>query len=105
MFFQALFKNTNAKLINAKDGFEVLDILKSTKVDLILMDMVMPKLDGLSTTKEIRKTEKFIPIIAQTSMSDQTDKDNILKAGCNDIIAKPIKPRIVLNKISRFFEE
>ncbi len=71
---------------------------------MILLDMVMPGLDGIETTKEVRKTHLNIPIIAQTSMSERTDKDDIFKAGCNDIITKPIKPRILLNKIDRFFE-
>lgn len=104
LFFVALFKKTNAEVIHARDGYQVLDLLKDHKVDLILMDMVMPELDGIATTKEIRKTKLHIPIIAQTSMSDRTDKDEIFKAGCNDIISKPIKPRILLNKIDRFFE-
>lgn len=104
LFFVALFKKTNVELIHARDGYQVLDTLKETEVDLILMDMVMPGLDGIATTKEVRKTHLHVPIIAQTSMSERTDKDNIFKAGCNDIITKPIKPLILLNKIDRFFE-
>lgn len=104
LFFVALFKKTKAELIHARDGYQVLDILKETEVDMILMDMIMPGLDGIATTKEVRKTHLHIPIIAQTSISDRADKDDIFKAGCNDIISKPIKPRILLNKIDRFFE-
>jgi len=104
LFFVALFKQTKVELYHAINGYKVLDILKETNVDLILMDMVMPELDGIATTKEVRKTHKHVPIIAQTSMTARTDKDEIFKAGCNDIISKPIKPRILLNKINRFFE-
>lgn len=104
LFFVALFKQTNVELYHAENGYQVLDILKEKEVDLILMDMVMPELDGLATTIEVRKTHLHLPIIAQTSMTDRTDKDDIFKAGCNDIISKPIKPRILLNKINRFFE-
>jgi len=104
LFFAALFKKTKVELFHARDGYQVLDILKETEVDLILMDMVMPGLDGIDTTKEVRKTHMHLPIIAQTSMDERSDKDRIYKAGCNDIITKPIKPRILLNKIDRFFE-
>jgi len=104
LFFVALFKKTNVELIHARDGFQVIEILKETEVDLILMDMVMPEMDGITTTKEVRKTNMHVPIIAQTSMSERSDKDEIFKAGCNDIITKPIKPRILLNKIDRFLE-
>ncbi len=104
LFFAALFKKTKAELFHARDGYQVLEILKDTQVDLILMDMVMPGLDGIETTREVRKTHLQLPIIAQTSLSERNDKDDIFKAGCNDIISKPIKPRILLNKIDRFFE-
>lgn len=104
LFFVALFKKTKVELIHARDGFQVLEILKSNKVDLILMDMVMPEMDGIEASKEVRKMQLHIPIIAQTSMNERSDKDEIFKAGCNDIITKPIKPRILLNKINRFFE-
>jgi len=95
LFFVALFKKTEAELIHARDGYQVLEILKDTEVDLILMDMVMPGLNGIETTKEVRKTHLHVPIIAQTSMSERSDKDEIFRAGCNDIITKPIKPRIL----------
>jgi CheY-like chemotaxis protein len=104
LFLAALFKKTEAELVHARDGFQVLEILDETTVDLILMDMIMPGMDGIETTKKIRYIYPQLPIIAQTGMTDRTEKDEIFKAGCNDIISKPIKPRILLNKIDRFFD-
>ena len=64
----------------------------------------MPKMDGLEATLQVRKYYPIIPIIAQSSIASREDKENIYKVGCNDIITKPIKPQILLDKINRFFE-
>jgi len=104
LFYVALLKKTRVNIIHAKNGLEVLELLKTHSPDLILMDMVMPKMDGLEATLQVRKYYPEIPIIAQSSIASREDKDNIYRAGCNDIISKPIKPHILLNKINRFFE-
>jgi len=104
LFYVALLNKTKVNIIHAKDGQEVLDLLENHSPDLILMDMVMPKMDGLEATKHIRKYYPDIPIIAQSSIASYEDKETIYKAGCNDIITKPIKPHILLNKINRYFE-
>jgi len=104
LFYKALFKKTQVELIHAKNGLEVLDLLLENNPDLILMDMVMPKMDGLEATLEVRKKYPHIPIIAQSSVNNREDKENIYRAGCNDIISKPIKPHILLNKIQRFID-
>ena len=104
LFYVALLKKTHVNIIHAKDGQEVLDLLETHSPDLILMDMVMPKMDGLEATRQVRKFYPEIPIIAQSSIASREDKDNIYRVGCNDIITKPIKPHILLNKINRFFE-
>jgi CheY-like chemotaxis protein len=104
LFYKALFKKTQVELIHAKDGLEVLELLQENNPDLILMDMIMPNMDGLEATLEVRKSHPHIPIIAQSGANTREDKENIYRAGCNDIISKPIKPHILLNKIHRFIE-
>ena len=104
LFYVALLKKTNVNIIHAKNGLEVLDLLENHSPDLILMDMIMPKMDGLEATVQVRKYYPQIPIIAQSSIASYDDKEAIYRAGCNDIITKPIKPHLLLNKINRFFE-
>lgn len=104
LFYTALLKKTHVNLIHAKNGFEVLELLEDHTPDLILMDMVMPKMSGIEATQLVRKKYPEIPIIAQSSIASREDKESIYKAGCNDIVSKPIKPHILLNKIHRFFE-
>jgi len=62
----------------------------------------MPEMSGLEATQEIRKFNKSIPIIAQTAFSVLGDKENILNAGCNDYIAKPINKIELINLIKKY---
>uniref|UniRef100_UPI004049603F response regulator n=1 Tax=Flavobacterium sp. TaxID=239 RepID=UPI004049603F len=79
------------KIIRAKDGLEAVNLCKSIhKIDLILMDIRMPNLDGYEAFKQIRTFNKQIPIIAQTSYSFQDELDKINELGFNGFISKPI---------------
>jgi len=73
----------------AKDGFEAIELVKSNTYDLILMDINMPEIDGIETTKRIRLTHKKTPIIALTAVEEDQIKDKIKEAGMNDFIIKP----------------
>jgi signal transduction histidine kinase/DNA-binding NarL/FixJ family response regulator len=90
----------------AADGSEALDCLKagSIKYDLVLMDMQMPLMDGLTATGEIRKMDapwKDIPIIALTANAVRGDEQRCLAAGMNDYVSKPINPDSLFRAIAR----
>ena len=79
----------------ANNGLEALKTLNETQVDLILMDIQMPKMDGITTTRKIREMEKdyaSLPIIAMTANAMVGDREKSLNAGMNDHIAKPVDP-------------
>ncbi|BDU50088.1 response regulator [Haliovirga abyssi] len=83
----------NSNILKAKNGEEVLEIVKNNKVDLILMDVHMPEKDGIEATIEIRKREKdseHIFIIALTAGGTTEDREKALSAGMDDFITKPI---------------
>lgn len=85
---------------SAKDGLEAIEKIKANEYDLVLMDIQMPKLDGISALKLIREdnlTEK--PIIAVSAYSNQADKEYFLSTGFDDFIAKPVKPKDLLETI------
>ncbi len=73
----------------AEDGLEAIDILKVNTYDLILMDINMPRIDGVETTKRIRETDQKTPIIALTAVEEDQIRDRIYDAGMNDFIIKP----------------
>lgn len=88
-------------LIEASDGEEALQSIVMERPDLVLMDIQIPKIDGLEATRRIRAMEdlKDTPIIALTAHAMEGDKEKILDAGCDGYIAKPINTRAFLSEI------
>jgi hypothetical protein len=85
---------------SASDGLEAIDLLKKNKYDIILMDIQMPKLDGISCLKIIKDEEiTDIPVIAISAYSNQGDREYFLSTGFDDFIAKPVKPKNLLEAI------
>jgi PAS domain S-box-containing protein len=99
---EELLRITGVKIIHAWNGKEVLQKLKSDiKVDLILMDIRMPVMNGLIAAQEIRKTNPDIIIIAQTAYANEEDKRLCIESGCNDYVSKPIDKNKLLSAIQR----
>jgi two-component system cell cycle response regulator DivK len=81
--------------LEATDGKEALDIAVNHKPDLIMMDIQLPKLSGLEVTRRLRRMPAFshIPIIAITANAMKGDEENIIEAGCDAYLPKPINTR------------
>jgi signal transduction histidine kinase/CheY-like chemotaxis protein len=94
---------TDVDLIWAKNGQEALNVIKSDeKVDLILMDIQMPVMNGYETTKAIKAITTEIPIIAHTAYALQQDNIKCFEAGCDDYISKPISLNLFMSKINKY---
>ncbi|RLD80253.1 MAG: hypothetical protein DRJ10_07665 [Bacteroidetes bacterium] len=92
LFLEKLLNTTGLEIIRASTGIEAIEKVRKHKaIDLILMDIKLPEMDGLTATREIKKIDSKIPVIAQTAYAMKGDKEEILQAGCIDYIAKPIK--------------
>ncbi|MDA3780064.1 MAG: response regulator, partial [Bacteroidales bacterium] len=103
IFIEALLKITNASISWAKTGKEALDIIDEVKnIDLILMDIQLPEMNGYEITKLIKMKNKNIPIIAQTAYAFSNERENSIKAGCDDYISKPIKQNIFFTTLSKY---
>lgn len=102
LFVEAILEDTKAQLIWARDGKDVLELINQHDIDLILMDIKMPEMDGITATRKIRQTNKDIPIIAQTAYAMSEDKTKCLNAGCNDYLAKPISHNLLLSTIEKY---
>lgn len=104
LFLKAVLKPTKAKIIWTKSGRETIDVCLNNHVDIVLMDIKMPDLNGLEATVEIRKQKPNLPIIAQTAYAMEEDEDASIKAGCNDYISKPIRPENLLSIMANHLE-
>lgn len=103
-FFKAVLAKTGASLVRASTGQEALDYTTSNDpLDLILMDIQMPDINGYEATKKIRQLHKNLPIIAQTAYAMPHDRERSLTAGCDDYLPKPIKPEDLLSIIKKYF--
>ena len=90
--------------LEATDGLEGIELAKAHKPDLILMDIMMPTMDGLEATKILKADAETrnIPIIALTSYAMKEDEEKIREVGCDGYITKPIDTREFLKKVSEF---
>ncbi len=84
----------------AKDGSQAISMFAPGKYDLILMDLHLPEIDGFDATRQIRKRDRHIPIIALTAAALVQEKEKVLECGMNDFISKPSKPADLYAKIS-----
>lgn len=93
------------EIFEAIDGELGLEMIKSEHPHLILLDMALPKIDGLEVVRRIRSDTKtkHIPVIALTAMAMTEDKEVILKAGCDEYVTKPVGHLEILSKIENFF--
>jgi CheY-like chemotaxis protein/HPt (histidine-containing phosphotransfer) domain-containing protein len=100
-----LLEKTGYWVDAVEDGRMVIEALKRTAYDLILMDVQMPEMDGFEATKIIREMEgeaKHTPIIAMTAHAMKGDRERCLQAGMDDYISKPIEPKEMLDAIEKW---
>ena len=95
-----LLSSTSVKILHAWDGEETIEIFKSNpSIDIILMDIRMPKMDGYEATTEIRKFDKKVVIIAQTGYVFEEDKQKVKNLGFDDYLCKPLMEEDLISVI------
>jgi two-component system cell cycle response regulator DivK len=103
LYLNAVLSKIKAHIFWAKNGREAVDIFRNEKqIDLILMDLQMPEMNGYEATKIIKLENPGVPIIAQTAFAMSDDREKALDAGCDDYLAKPIKSKDLLNTVEKY---
>ncbi|MCB0285341.1 MAG: response regulator, partial [Calditrichaeota bacterium] len=103
-----LLEKKGYEITVANDGLEGIAAHESVRFDIVLMDMQMPRMDGLTATREIRQRElnsgTHVPIIALTANAMQGDREKCMQAGMDEYISKPIDTKELFRIISRFHD-
>ena len=88
----------------ANNGLEVLEILETCPIDVILMDIQMPIMDGIEATRRLRLNEKYhnLPVIALTAGVTEAERERYFKVGMNDFIAKPVNPKVLITVLTKW---
>jgi len=95
---EVYLKNEGYSIFKSYDGLEALDVIEKHEIHLIVMDVMMPRLDGMTTTMKIR-SEKNIPIIMLSAKSEDYDKITGLNVGADDYITKPFNPLELIARV------
>jgi CheY-like chemotaxis protein len=105
-FLKTVLKIFGNDIVMVKTGEEAVEICRQNPdIDLILMDIKMPNLNGYEATRQIRRFNKSVVIIAQTALALTGDREKAIEAGCNDYIAKPISNIKLIAMIKKYCEK
>ena len=100
-----LTRETGASILHAANGREAIDLFKANRdINLILMDIKMPEIDGFEATRQIKLIDKNVPVIAITAYAMSGDEERIISAGCDGYLSKPLNRKSLLEKIAEFIK-
>lgn len=103
IFIEELLRKYKLRITRAKNGLEAFNIVQTNvKIDLVLMDIKMPVMDGYKSTGLIKGLNNAIPVVAQTAYALDGEREKILEAGCDDYLAKPIKQNSLFKVINKY---
>ena len=102
-YLSSLLQKFNCKVIRAANGQRAVDMVKEDdRIDLVLMDIELPILDGYQATRLIKETRPDLPVIAQTAFAMMGEREKSREAGCNDYLSKPIRKEELLSVLKKF---
>jgi len=106
LLLERFLSKLNFNIIRAKHGLEAIEFCKSNpQIDIVLMDMKMPGLDGYEATKQIRDFRPDLPVIAQSAYTSEKDIEKAKACGCSDFVTKPFTREIILTKINEYLKK
>ncbi len=106
MYITTLLERNGWDIDGASDGLEAINYIKENDYDVVLMDISMPRLNGIDATLQIRETEEkeHLPIIALTAHAFPSDRKKFLEAGMDDVVVKPLNEETLIEVISKYVD-
>ena len=105
-YLEIVLRKTGIEIFRAHNGLEAIEITKKHPgIDLVLMDVKMPEMNGLEATKEIKKMNGYIPVIALTAYAMANDREMSLNAGCDDYISKPVRKHMIYSMLHKYLDD
>lgn len=103
-YFEVLLKTTGASVITFMNGTDLINFISGglKNVDMVMIDYLIPFVNGIDCARQIRKVNKSIPVIMVTAYYTRESKEDALLAGCNEYILKPIVPEKVLALLEKY---
>ncbi|MBN1598493.1 MAG: response regulator [Bacteroidales bacterium] len=103
IFLREIIKKTGANVLEAKNGVQAVSVVEENpKINLVLMDLMMPEMDGYEATRKMKSFKPGLPIIAQTAFTMSKEREKSMEAGCEAYISKPFEPNELLELINNF---
>jgi CheY-like chemotaxis protein len=104
---QMILKQGPYRLVTASDGVEAIEKARQEQPQLILLDLMMPELDGLETCKRLKSDDstRQIPVIVVTTRGESGKKEQAFASGCDDFLTKPIGAHTLLEKVRQYLGE
>lgn len=98
-----LLESSGHEVLVATDGEEAVSVARAERPDLVLMDMLLPRMDGYEATRILKSDPApAMPIVALTAYSMKGDREAILRAGCDGYISKPIDPEVFVGQVEAY---
>ena len=107
MYITTILERNGWDIDEAADGLEAIDYIKNNSYDVVLMDISMPRLNGIDATLQIRESEKeaeHLPIIALTAHAFPSDRKKFLEAGMDDVVVKPLNEETLIEVIAKYVD-
>ncbi len=106
MFYKSAFKHSGAEILIATDGKQAVDIVTNNPdIDIILMDIVMPEMNGLEATKKIKEISPHTNVIIQTAYVQKDTEYQSYEAGCDAFLEKPVSLTKLLNLVDKLINK
>ena len=106
-YYETLLQSSGANVVKLRTGKDFVDFIskKDAKIDLVIMDFLIPLINGIDCTKIFRKERKNVPVLMITAYSSEQSKTDAYIAGCNEYILKPVYPEAVFSLLEKYLKQ